>query len=161
MSAKRPTAHDERVPSTADQPSDVGPPPLTAGRLFGRALRRRCPVCGGGGIFHRWVSMEERCPTCGFRFERIEGHWIGSLGLNTIITFGLGMLVLGVGYALMHPDPNIPVLLAAVLVVAVAGPLVLFPWTRTLWSAADLLMRPLDPDDEVDPDHLPGGGPPE
>lgn len=105
--------------------------------------------------------MEERCPTCGFRFERIEGHWIGSLGLNTIITFGLGMLVLGVGYALMHPDPNIPVLLTAVLVVAVAGPLVLFPWTRTLWSAADLLMRPLDPDDEVDPDHLPGGGPPE
>jgi uncharacterized protein (DUF983 family) len=116
-------------------------------------------VCGGGEIFHRWVSMEERCPTCGFRFERIDGHWIGALGINTIVTFGLGMFVLIGGYALMYPDPNVPVLLVAVLVVAIAGPLVLFPWTRTIWSAGDLLMRPLDPDDEVDPDFWPSGGP--
>jgi hypothetical protein len=103
--------------------------------------------------------MCDRCPTCGFRFERIEGHWIGALGINTILTFAIGMFVLIGGYALMYPDPNVPVLLVAVVVVAIAGPLVLFPWTRMVWSASDLLMRPLDPDDDVDPEFWPSGGP--
>lgn len=139
---------------------DAAPPPLTPARLVGRALRLRCCVCGGGGIFHRWFTMEDNCPTCGFRFERIEGHWIGSLGLNTILTMGAGLIVVVGGYALMYPDPNLTVLIAVVVVLGVLGPLFLFPFTRTLWTAADLMMRPLDVDDGVDPDHIPARRPP-
>jgi hypothetical protein len=104
--------------------------------------------------------MADDCPTCGFHFERIEGHWIGALGMNTILTLLIGMIVLIGGFVLMYPDPNVPLLLAMTVSVAILGPLVLFPWTRMVWSAADLLMRPLDPDDGVDPDFWPSGGPP-
>ena len=32
--------------------------------------------------------MVEDCPTCGLHFERVEGHWIGAIGINTIVSFG-------------------------------------------------------------------------
>lgn len=131
------------------------PAPLTVGRLLGRALRRRCPVCGGRGLFRRWLQMEENCPTCGFRFERIEGHWLGSLAVNTVVTAFLVIAVLVAGFALTYDDPSIPLLLTLTVSTAVLGPLLLFPYTRTVWTALDLLARPLTPDDEVDVRYLP------
>jgi predicted metal-binding membrane protein len=38
----------------------------------------------------------------------------------------------------------VPLLVAAVLV-AVVFPIVFLPWSRTLWTAIDLRMRPLEP----------------
>ena len=35
--------------------------------LFGRALLRRCPNCGGRPIFDGWFRMRDRCPRCGTR----------------------------------------------------------------------------------------------
>lgn len=43
-----------------------------AARLLGRALLRRCPNCGGGGIFAGWFHMRAACPTCAIPFERGE-----------------------------------------------------------------------------------------
>lgn len=95
--------------------------------------------------------MAERCPTCSLHFERVEGHWIGAIGVNTVCTMGLMLIVLGgvtfVGYP--DPPPTAP-LIAGLLVIALLGPLVFFPGSRMLWSAIDLLMRPLKPG-EVDP----------
>jgi uncharacterized protein (DUF983 family) len=135
-------------------------PALTAGRVLGRALLLRCPVCGGGGLFRRWFTQADRCPTCGFRFHRVEGHWIGSLGMNTIVSFGALLVAVVVGFALTTPDPPAGLLVGVAMVVAAVVPMVFFPWSRTLWSAIDLLMRPLEPDDEVDPRYWPGTKPP-
>lgn len=99
--------------------------------------------------------MEDRCPTCGFRFERIEGHWLGSLAVNTVVTAFLVIAVLVAGFALTYDDPSIPLLLVLTVSTAIVGPLLLFPYTRTLWTALDLLARPLTPDDEVDVRYLP------
>ena len=41
--------------------------------LVGRALRRRCPCCGGGGLFEGWFTMVPRCPTCGLASDRVVG----------------------------------------------------------------------------------------
>ena len=35
-------------------------------------------------------------------------------------------------------------------------PLAFYPTSKTLWSAIDLAMRPLEPDDDVDPRYIPG-----
>lgn len=134
--------------------------PLTIPVAFGRALRLRCPVCGGGGLFRWWFQMAERCPTCGLRFERIEGHWLGSLAVNSVSSFGLLLLVLVIAFVATYPDPSVPFLLTVTMGAAIFLPPFLFPFSRTTWTAADLLARPLTPDDMVDPRYWPPRRPP-
>lgn len=80
--------------------------------------------------------------------------------MNTIVSFGALLVAVVVGYALTTPDPPAGLLVAVAMAVAVIVPAVFFPWSRTLWSAIDLLMRPLEPDDEVDPRYWPSPRPP-
>jgi uncharacterized protein (DUF983 family) len=131
------------------------PPPLTTRRLVARGLARRCPLCGRGRLFRGWFTIVDRCPRCGLRFERIEGHWIGALGMNTIVTFGAVLVAVVAAFALTYPDGSTTVAVAAVVAVAVIVPVAFYPVSKTLWSAIDLAMRPLEPDDDVDPRFIP------
>jgi uncharacterized protein (DUF983 family) len=145
-----------------DEPTEPGhdpgvsPLPLTVPRLLARGLAGRCPLCGASGLFQRWFTLRERCPRCNFALEeRVEGHWLGSLGMNTIVSFGALFVTLVVGVAIAYPDGALGTLLAVAVTVAVVVPLVFFPFSKTLWSAIDLAMRPLEPDDDVDPRWIP------
>jgi uncharacterized protein (DUF983 family) len=131
------------------------PRPLTLGRLLWRGVTKRCPVCGGGCLFTGWFSIRDRCPRCDFPLERIEGHWMGALGMNTIVSFGALFVTIAVGVAVTYPDIPTALLMAIAVGVAVVVPLTFFPFSKTLWSAIDLAMRPLEPDDDVDPAWLP------
>jgi uncharacterized protein (DUF983 family) len=121
-------------------------------RMLARALARRCPVCAQAGLFRRWFTMVERCPRCSLRFERIEGHWLGALGLNTIISFTLLFVVVVAGLVLSHPDYAMLPLAVAAGATAVLVPLAFFPFSKTLWTAIDLIMRPLAPGEAAPPD---------
>lgn len=101
--------------------------------------------------------MRDRCPRCNLAFERVEGHWIGALGMNTVVSFGALLGTLVVGIAIMWPEPRAVPLLVSSVGVAIAVPVLFFPISRTLWSAIDLAMRPLEPDDQIDPRYLPPG----
>ena len=89
--------------------------------------------------------MVERCPSCGYLFERAEGQFIGAVGMNTIITFGLLLVVLVVGF--ITTSPNTPAAELAIIGVAVSviAPIVLSPFSKTTWTAIDLAMTPLEP----------------
>jgi uncharacterized protein (DUF983 family) len=113
--------------------------------MMGRALLLRCPVCGSGGLFRRWTHMVERCPRCGFLFERTEGQFIGAVGMNTIVTFGALLITLVVGFVVTSPDIAVVPLLAAGLAVAALLPVVFYPFSKTTWTAIDLAMSPLEP----------------
>ncbi|MGF1597461.1 MAG: DUF983 domain-containing protein [Acidimicrobiales bacterium] len=113
-------------------------------RLLRRGLARRCPACGTGGLFRRWVSMVDDCPRCGLHFERIEGHWIGAIGINTIASFGVLLLSLAVGVILTFPELPVATLIIVNVAVASSVPVVFYPFSRTLWTAVDLAMRPLE-----------------
>jgi uncharacterized protein (DUF983 family) len=119
-----------------------------------RALARRCPVCGQGRLFRRWFHLVERCPRCGLRFERVEGHWTGDLGINTIVSFGALALTLLAGFLATWPEVPGAALFAVAVAVAVLVPVAFYPWSKTIWLALDLMMRPLEPG-EAHPD---GGG---
>lgn len=136
----------------ADHPT---PPPLTTGRLLWRGLARRCPLCGAGRLFRRWFTIVERCPRCGFRFERIEGHWLGALGMNTIVSFAAVVVAVIAAFALTYSDESPTIAIVAIVATAVIVPLAFYPVSKTLWSAIDLAMRPLEPDDDVDPRWIP------
>jgi uncharacterized protein (DUF983 family) len=131
------------------------PQPLSPGRMIVRGLTRRCPLCGSGDVFRSFFHVRDRCPRCSFPFHREEGHWIGAIGMNTIVSFGLLLVTIGVLFALTWEDRNAPLLFSAAFAVAGITPVVFFGPSQTLWSAVDLWMRPLEPRDDVDPRFIP------
>jgi uncharacterized protein (DUF983 family) len=131
------------------------PRDLTLPVLLFRGITRRCPLCGGGHLFTGWFTMRDRCPRCAFPLDRVEGHWLGSLGMNTVFSFGVLFVAVVLGFVLTYPDAPVRALMVMVAVVAIVVPLAFFPYSRTLWSAIDLAMRPVEPDDDVDPAWLP------
>jgi uncharacterized protein (DUF983 family) len=130
-------------------------PPLTLPRLLSRGLRRRCPLCGGGDCFTSWFQVKERCPRCHFPIQREEGHWIGAIGMNTIVSFGAILVTLVGGFVIQGDQRRVAPMLIALAAVAVIVPLAFFGSSQTLWSAVDLAMRPLEPADDVDPIWIP------
>jgi len=115
--------------------------------MLGRALLRRCPRCGEGGLFRRWFSMVESCPRCGLRFEREEGAFLGSLSLNYAVT-GLALIALLVVWMVVwYPDLDARVATIGALAVLAVVPAVFYPFSKTLWAAIDLLLHRMDPQD--------------
>jgi uncharacterized protein (DUF983 family) len=108
-----------------------------------RALALHCPECGSGGLFRRWLFLQPRCPKCALRTDRANpDHFVGAYLVNLIVAellFAVAFLVW-----LLSVWPAVPwgrvefVLVAAMLV----APLVLYPFTRTVWLAADLIFDP-------------------
>lgn len=123
--------------------ADLGDQPSIA-RLLWRGATRRCPACGSGRLFRRWFQMATTCPRCGLRFERIEGHWIGSLGLNTIVSFGAILAALIGGVVATFPDVAIGPVIGLNVAVAIIVPVAFYPVSRTLWTGIDIAMRPLE-----------------
>ena len=115
------------------------------GKLFARALLVRCPVCGQRKIFRRWLVMAERCPRCGFVFERQEGHFIGAVGMNTVITIVVLMGSIAVGMVLSSPGFAVVPILVVALSISIVLPILIHPMCRMLWTAIHLLMQPLEP----------------
>jgi len=123
----------------------------TVGVLLKRGLRKRCPRCGGGGLYRGWFRMVERCPTCGFRFEREPGFFIGAYFVNFAVTEGFLFVVVMVFLFVKAANNDAGVVwpLAVGGAFAIVAPLVFYPWSRTIWSAIDLAMTPLELDEIV------------
>ena len=124
-------------------------PAPSKARLFGRALRRRCPFCGGRP-FDGFFRLAPRCHTCGLLTDRVAGHWVGAVGINTIVSFAALLIVLVAGIVVMYPDLRVAPLLGVTLPVAALVPVAFWPLSQTLWTAIDIAMRPVT-SDEVDP----------
>ena len=117
-----------------------------------RGLVRHCPRCGGGGLFSGWFRLKERCPSCGLRFEREEGFWLGAyvinmaLGESGLVVFFIVLIAVAFNGGHINPWPFV----AAAVLICVGGPLLTYPFSRTTWSAIDLIMRPLEPEEVRD-----------
>jgi uncharacterized protein (DUF983 family) len=108
-----------------------------------RAISRRCPYCGSPGIFEGYFALRDRCPTCGVTFEREEGYFLGGYALNLVVAefVALGLAL----YLLFGTDLRDLGLIwqeAIAVALAVAFPLILFPFSRTVWIALDLVLHP-------------------
>ncbi len=93
--------------------------------------------------------MKSSCERCGLVFERIEGHFIGAVGMNTIMSLGMLLVTLVVSLLVTFPDIPVGRLVAINVAVAVVAPILFYPLSRMLWTGIDIAMRPLQPD-EVD-----------
>ena len=62
-----------------------------------RGLRRRCPRCGEGPLFRRWIDAYDRCSACGLQYQRNQGDlWIWLILTDRIpILIGIAALYFG------------------------------------------------------------------
>jgi uncharacterized protein (DUF983 family) len=111
-----------------------------ATRTLGRALRLRCPRCGGTRLFQGWFRMAQRCAVCGLTYERAQGYFVGAIYLNYAATTGLAIA----GYFLLWRFTTIStaVQLAVWVPFVVLFPLWFFRYSRSVWLAVEYLVNP-------------------
>jgi len=117
-------------------------------RLLTRALRLRCPHCGGSGIFAGFFALQPQCPGCGLRLERGEGDYFVGAYLFNLIAVEL-ILFFGVAAFVVFTWPNPPWTLITYVTAALmlSGCLLCYPFAKTTWLAVDLAIRPLSPEE--------------
>lgn len=119
-------------------------------RLLWRGFTRRCGVCGQGGLFRRWFEMAERCPSCHLKFERVDGHLAGALGINTVVSI-VAVFIVGIaGFIVTFPELPLLPLVTTITTVAILFPIFFYPFSKTVWTAIDLRIRPPEPGDVAD-----------
>jgi uncharacterized protein (DUF983 family) len=152
----RPNPYDSLDP--VQPPARSPRPEPSAARVFARALTRRCPRCGSGRLFRRWLAIRERCPRCGLRLEREEGGFLGAMTMNYVATTLAWLVLLVVWLAVDLPGVRVvPLAVASIALVAVF-PLLFFPFSKTIWAAVDYLVYRSSPDYRTrDPGERAGG----
>lgn len=113
------------------------------GRRLLRALALHCPECGGSGLFRRWLFLQSRCPRCALRLDRANpDHFVGAYLVNLIFAELLFAFGLGVWLLTVWPDVPWGRIEVVAVVAMILSPLVTYPFTRTVWLAADLIFDP-------------------
>jgi uncharacterized protein (DUF983 family) len=112
--------------------------------MFGRALRLRCPNCGGGPLLESWLRPRSRCPSCGLPLERgEEGYQVGSYMFNIIASELLFAAVfIGLIWLTWPAVPWTALQIGGVIMMVIA-PFAFFPFSKTLFLAFDLVFRPV------------------
>lgn len=111
--------------------------------MLRRALRLRCPRCGRGELFDGWFRMHETCASCGLKYEREPGYFVGAIYVNYTVTIGLGL----VGVLLLDMfvvDLPLWAELTLSLGTVTLVPLVFFRYSRALWLALDHFVTTAD-----------------
>lgn len=122
---------------------------LSTVRLLARALALRCPHCGRGRVLLSWFRLRSACPVCGLKLQRNEeaDYWTGGFLVNFIIAELVVASVLTFAVLVAWPDVDWSLILRGTTIAALAGPLLTWPFSRTLWLGIDLRFRPPEPAD--------------
>jgi uncharacterized protein (DUF983 family) len=116
-------------------------------RMLWRAITLRCPWCGSWRNFLRgWFRRYPRCRSCGIAWRREEGFELGAVTVNTIVTFGALTLFMVVGFIMTAPDVPVLRFVLGLMAVGILLPILIYPFTYTVWLAFDLMVHP--PDDK-------------
>lgn len=129
------------VTSGASRPIDLANSP---GKRFtqcaGRSFLRRCPYCGGGGIFKGWFNLKERCPNCNVLFEPEDGYLLGSYVINIGLT---AVIAIATVISLMvWSDLSVVQIQIIGAALAVSIPILFYPYTLLFWITLDLTIHP-------------------
>lgn len=118
-------------------------------KLMWRAILLRCPNCGGKHVLKSWFSLRTHCPTCHLRFERgeSEDYYLGGMMFNIILAEGLFAVAFAASLIIMWPNVPWEKLEYILAGAAVVAPIALYPVSKIVWLAFDLLFRPVTPEE--------------
>jgi uncharacterized protein (DUF983 family) len=102
---------------------------------LGRAWRLRCPRCGQQKLFKNLISMHPSCASCGLKYEREPGYFLGSIYVN----YGLTTLLVIVGYfgLVFSGVLTFETALWVATAFTVVFPIFFFRYARSLWLGFD------------------------
>ncbi len=133
----------EMLPSQMERSNLRNLPPSGWPRLrvlLARAIRLRCPECGSRGIFRNWLTTRERCPSCDYEFAREGGYFLGAQHVNLVVA---EVIPIALFVALFIWSDLSSLALEAILIPAAVGlPLLLYPFSCSMWMALDLFLTP-------------------
>lgn len=75
-------------------------------------------------------------------WNREVGVELGAVTVSTILTFGAITLCMAIGFVLTVPDVPVLPFLLVVGAVGLLTPIIVYPFSYTLWLAIDLAMHP-------------------
>ena len=117
-------------------------------RLFGRAMALRCPNCGRGPVLENWLKLRVRCGNCGLRLQRGEhDYFIGSMMILFVLAGSLLLGVLVVTLLVRWPEVPWDLLQNGLPILMIVALPALFPFSKLLWLAFDLMLRPVTPEE--------------
>lgn len=127
-----------------------GPPPWSL--IIKRGAHLRCGRCGAGDLFASRYRLRARCPACGYRFQREAGFFMGAWFVNFMVieVVHFVMVMVFIGWKSQHPDAGLLIPLLAGIGAGVALPVLMYPWSQTMWASIDLVMTPLELAEIVD-----------
>ncbi len=109
-------------------------------RSIWRGVHLRCPRCGAAPLFRGFFSMYPACLSCGLRFEREQGYFVGAIYIN----YGATAIIMIAGFFWL--DRLIELSLAHQLIFwssfAVSFPLFFFRYSKSLWLSLDYIVSP-------------------
>lgn len=100
-----------------------------------RALRGRCPQCGGGRLFLRFARLAERCAGCGLVFRREQGAQTGSMYLTAAVNQAFAALFVAGIYLLT--DWGVARSLAVSVPLVLLFSLAFLPVSMAFWVAVE------------------------
>lgn len=123
-----------------------------ASMLLSRALTLRCPNCGARGFLASWFRLAPGCKRCGLRSERGESdYFLGGMMFNIVLAEGVLVILLIATLAITWPHVPWSFLQYGAPAAMVVAPILLYPFSRLIWLAFDLMFRPVVPNDFTAP----------
>ena len=104
---------------------------VTQGQIISRGISNRCPNCGGKTLFRadKVFELNRECPSCGLRFEKDEGFFLGAMALNYGVTCFALLAPVALLWYLGVLGGRTAVIVAGIL--AVVAPIVLYRSSRS------------------------------
>ena len=95
--------------------------------------------------------MYEKCPVCGWRYEREEGYWTGAIAVNLVVTeLLIALIAVPLAVWLALNNQPITLLVAIGLPIPFILPLIFFRHAKSFWMSIDFMVHPVDPDERMD-----------
>ena len=91
------------------------------------------------------MRMRSRCPACGLELDRGESdYFYGAYLLNFVAAELVPVAVFVAALVATWPSPPWNALMAITVALAILAPIALYPTTKAIWLAVDLMLRPGD-----------------
>ncbi len=108
---------------------------------FYSAFGNRCPRCHNGRVFENnnpynlknGLTMKEKCPNCGLKYEREVGYFYGAMYMSYALQVGLFVILYFLN-SIWWKLENLTILLIIIVLVISLFPIT-FRWSRILWIA--------------------------